>query len=132
MVKAIKEGIGGTTVNTAVNTGNVGDGVDKSSKLITMGSLQKEVRDEQREARNRLDQVKQSSNVIQQYLKGNMSPEVAQKFGEKMKALGWTKNDFEAAGKKAIDAQLLSKSKQEKQQQDVDKIARALEKMGLK
>ena len=84
LISAIKEGVGGTTVNTSVNTGELGDGVDKSNEVITLAGLQRDVRDEQRKARNRLDSVNQSSAAMQAYLKGQMSPEVAAKFQEKL------------------------------------------------
>ena len=129
IITALKDALTGITVN--VNTAGVGDGVDKSSEIITMGGLQRDVRDEQRKARDRLDVLKQSSNAMQQYMQGKMSPEVAAKFQEKLQSLGITKSELGIMSQKALDSQLLSKSKQEQQAKAVEEIKNKLEKMGL-
>ena len=129
IITALKDALNGITVN--VNTAGVGDGVDKSNQIVTLGGLQREVRDEQRQARDRLDVLKQSSNAMQQYMQGKMSPEVAAKFQEKLKSLGITKSELDIMTQKAWKAQLLSKSKQEQQADAVEEIKNKLEKMGL-
>ena len=132
LISAIKEGIGGTTVNTKVDTSGVGSGVDQSNKVLTLGNLQREVRDDQREMRNKTDLINQSSAAMQAYLKGQMSPEVAAKFQEKLKAMGITKQDLSSMTEKALKAQLLSHSQALEQQKAVIDIQKKLEKMGLK
>lgn len=130
--QAIKEGVSAANIVTNVNTGGVGDGVDQSDEVITLGGLQRDVRDEQRKARNRLDSVKQSSAAMQAYLKGQMSPQVAKKFEERMKANGLTMQDFGTMTEKALKAQLLTHSQAVEQQQAILEMKKILEKMGLK
>ncbi|MBR4654127.1 MAG: hypothetical protein IKO72_12285 [Kiritimatiellae bacterium] len=132
LTKAIKDAIKDTPVITNVNAAGVGDGVDKSDEVITLGKLQHDVRDEQRKGRNHLDAVKQSSAAMQAYLKGQMSPEVAAAFEQKMKANGWTMKDFGAMTEKSLKAQLLSVSQQKEQHDAIVKMQKNLEKLGLK
>jgi hypothetical protein len=133
LVKSIAEGVGkgmkGTVVN--VNSDGVGSGVDQSDEVITLGGLQRDVRDEQRKARDHLDAVNQSSAAMQAYLKGEMSPEVAAKFEEKMKANGWTIEDFGVMTEKALKAQLLTHTQALEQQNAILDIQERLKKLGL-
>ena len=130
--KAIKEAIKDTPINTHVNAAGVGDGVDKSDQVITLGRLQREVRDDQRKERDHIDAVKQSSAAMQAYLKGQMSPEVAAAFEQKMKANGWTVQDFGTMTDKALKAQLLSVSQQKEQHDAILAMRKNLEALGLK
>lgn len=130
IITELKDLLSGISVN--VNTADVGDGVDKSDKIITMGGLQKEVRDEQRKARDRLDILNQSSQAMKVWREQKMAPEVAEKFQEKLKSLGITKAELEYMSQKALKSQMLSKSKQEEQEENVKNIYEALKNMGLK
>ena len=136
LVEAIAEGsaqgVGGTTVNTSVNAGEVGGGVDKSGEVITLGGLQREVRDDQREARNHADQIKQSSAAMRTYMEGKMSPEVAQKFAEKLSANGLTKNELDKMVSNALKTQLIGNHEMKQQFQNIKDMKNKLEKMGLK
>lgn len=136
LVEAIAEGsaqgVGGTTVNTSVNAGEVGGGVDKSGEVITLGGLQREVRDDQREARNHADQIKQSSAAMRTYMEGKMSPEVAQKFAEKIMQLGLTRDELDTMVKNAINSQLIGAHDMREQFQNIKDMKNKLEKMGLK
>ena len=136
LVEAIAEGsaqgVGGTTVNTSVNAGEVGGGVDKSGEIITLGGLQREVRDDQREARNHADQIKQSSAAMRTYMEGKMSPEVAQKFAEKLSANGLTKNELDKMVSNALKTQLIGNHEMKQQFQNIKDMKNKLEKMGLK
>lgn len=104
IAEGVEKGLGNVSVNTSVNTGEVGEGVSKSNEVITLSKLQREVRDNQREERNNSDAIKQSSAAMQAYLKGQMSPEVAQAFANKMKQNGWTTKDFSDAYQNALKA----------------------------
>ena len=136
LVEAIAEGsaqgVGGTTVNTSVNAGEVGGGVDKSGEVITLGGLQREVRDDQREARNHADQIKQSSAAMRTYLEGRMSPDVANKFAEKIMQLGLTRDELDTMVKNAINSQLIGAHEMKQQFQNINDMKQKLEKMGLK
>ena len=136
LVEAIAEGsaqgVGGTTVNTSVNAGEVGGGVDKSGEVITLGGLQREVRDDQREARNHADQIKQSSAAMRTYLEGRMSPDVANKFAEKIMQLGLTRDELDTMVKNAINSQLIGAHDMREQFQNIKDMKNKLEKMGLK
>lgn len=136
LVEAIAEGsaqgVGSTTVNTSVNAGEVGGGVDKSGEVITLGGLQREVRDDQREARNHADQIKQSSQAMRTYMEGKMSPEVAQKFAEKLSANGLTKNELDKMVSNALKTQLIGNHEMKQQFQNIKDMKQKLEKMGLK
>lgn len=126
------QGVGGTTVNTSVNTGEVGGGVDKSGEIITLGGLQREVRDDQREARNHADQIKQSSAAMRAYMEGRMSPEVAQKFADKIAANGLTKTDLDKMVSNALKTQLIGNRDMREQFANIKDMKKKLEKMGLK
>ena len=136
LVEAIAEGsaqgVGSTTVNTSVNAGEVGGGVDKSGEVITLGGLQREVRDDQREARNHADQIKQSSAAMRTYLEGRMSPDVANKFAEKLSANGLTKNELDKMVSNALKTQLIGNHEMKQQFQNIKDMKNKLEKMGLK
>ena len=132
IAEGVRKGMKGMSVNTNVNTGGVGDGVDQSDEVITLGGLQRDVRNDQREARNHLDAVKQSSNAMKAYISGNMSPDVAAAFEKKMKANGWTSRDIQTATEKALKSQLLTHSQVVEQQKAILAIKKKLEDMGLK
>ena len=132
IAEGVRKGMEGMAVNTNVNTAGVGDGVDQSDEVITLGGLQRDVRDEQRKARNHLDSVKQSSNAMKAYLSGRMSPDVAAAFEKKMQANGWTSRDIQTATEKALKSQLLTHSQAVEQQKAILDIQKKLEKMGLK
>ena len=132
IAEGVRKGMEGMSVNTNVNTAGVGDGVDQSDEVITLGGLQRDVRDEQRQARNHLDAVKQSSNAMKAYISGKMSPDVAAAFEKKMKANGWTSRDIQTATEKALKSQLLTHSQAVEQQKAILDIQKKLEKMGLK
>lgn len=131
IAEGVKKGLGNVSVNTSVNTGEVGDGVSKSNEVITLGKLQREVRDNQREERNNSDAIKQSSAAMQAYLKGQMSPEVAQAFASKMQQNGWTSKDFGVAYQNALKAQMLSKSEQKEQYKAAVGLYEIAKKLGL-
>lgn len=61
-----------------------------------------------------------------------MPPEMAKHFEEKIKQNGWTDKDFEAAYKRAINSQLLSKSERRKQYQAIVGLYNRVKEMGLK
>lgn len=132
IAEGVRKGMGGMSVNTNVNTAGVGDGVDQSDEVVTLGGLQRDVRDEQRQARNHLDAVKQSSNAMKAYISGRMSPDVAAAFEKKMKANGWTSQDIQTATEKALKSQLLTHSQVVEQQKAILAINKKLEDMGLK
>ena len=132
IAEGVKQGMSKVQVNTNVNTGGVGQGVDKSNEVITLGSLQKDVRDDQRKSRDHMDAINQSSAAMQAYLKGKMSPEVAAKFEEKMIKNGWTKQDFQKATENALKAQLLTHTQAVEQQKAIIEMKTMLEKLGLK
>ena len=46
LTKSIKDALDGIEVNTNVNTGQVGDGIDSSNEVLTLGGLQREVRND--------------------------------------------------------------------------------------
>lgn len=133
LVKSIAEGVGkgmkGTVVN--VNPGQLGSGVDQSDEVITLAGLQREVRNDGRKSRDHLDAVNQSSAAMQAYLKGQMSPEVAAKFEEKMKANGMTMKDFGVMTEKALKAQLLTHTQALEQQKAILDMQERLKKLGL-
>lgn len=132
IAQGVKEGLNGLAVNTSVNTGEVGSGVDQSDEVITLGNLQRDVRDDQRKSRDHMNAVKQSSAAMQSYLKGQMAPEVAEKFGKKLKENGWTKADMESAYSKALKAQLLSPAERKEELKAVLRLVKYIEKLGLK
>lgn len=136
LVKDIAEGsakgVGGTTVNTSVNTGEVGDGVDKADKVLTLSSLQREVRDDQRKVRDHNDKINQSSAAMKAYMTGKMSPEVAQKFADKIKQQGLTATELNKMVDKSLKTQLLSKSDLREQFKRIKSLDDRLKKMGLK
>ena len=132
IAEGVRKGMEGMSVNTNVNTAGVGDGVDQSDEVITLGGLQRDVRDEQRKARNHLDSVKQSSNAMRAYISGRMSPEVAAAFEKKMQANGWTSRDIQTATEKALKSQLLTHTQAVEQQKAILDIKKKLESMGLK
>lgn len=132
IAEGVRKGMEGMSVNTNVNTAGVGDGVDQSDEVIKLGDLEREVRDEQRESRDHINAVEQSSDAVKKYLEGKMSPEVADKFEQKIKANGWTRDDLGKAYEKALKQTMLSQSQQEEQWKSIKFIATQLEKMGLK
>lgn len=68
IAEGVEKGLGNVSVNTSVNTGEVGDGVDKSKEIITVGKLQHDMRDEQRKQRTNADAIQQSSQAIKTYM----------------------------------------------------------------
>lgn len=130
--EGVEKGLGNVSVNTSVNTGEVGSGVDKADEVITMGSLQRDVRDEQRKARDKTDAINQSSAAMKAYLQGKMSPEVAQKFAERIKQQGLTLKDLEQMNQKQLKERMMSKSEQQENKKNIEKMEKMLEKMGLK
>lgn len=130
--EGVEKGLGNVSVNTSVNTGEVGSGVDKADEVITLGSLQRDVRDEQRKARDKTDAINQSSAAMKAYLQGKMSPEVAQKFAERIKQQGLTLKDLEQMNQKQLKERMMSKSEQQENKKNIEKMEKMLEKMGLK
>lgn len=132
IAEGVEKGLGNVSVNTSVDTGEVGSGVDKANEVITLGSLQRDVRDEQRKVRDKTDAINQSSAAMKAYLQGKMSPEVAQKFAERIKQQGLTLKDLEQMNQKQLKERLMSKSEQQENKKNIEKMEKMLEKMGLK
>ncbi len=132
LVEAIRKGIGGTTVNTSVNTGDVGKGVDQSDEVITLAGLQREVRDAEADQRDYMDAVDQSSAAMLAYMQGRMSDKVADAFVKKLADAKWTIADVERMAERALKSQMLSTREQREQQKAVVEIKDKLKELGLK
>ena len=82
--------------------------------------------------RDKQDVINQSTAAMKTYLQGKMSPEVAQKFAERIKEQGLTLDDLEKMNKKQLSERLMTKSEQKENAKNIEKMKKMLEKLGLK